>query len=248
MTSPPEPPPPTQRVAAILVAAGDSTRLGLIEGKRKPFAQLAGRTLIERACAAFAACEGVTEIVIVAQPEDHATLRELAQASPAFEKLTKIVEGGRTRTDSVRAGVEAASADIDLVAIHDAARPLVTPEIIEAAIDLAAREGSALVAVPANDTTKLVDERGRSKQTLDRSTLWLAQTPQLFRRAAFLKLLERAASDDFTPTDDAALHEHYSGPVPISPCDASNMKITHATDLELAAALLRVRAEEAHSS
>ena len=141
----------------------------------------------------------------------------------------------------MRAGVAAASASSELVAIHDAARPLIAPEVITASLELAGREGAALVAVPANDTTKRVDAEGRAAETLDRSMLWLAQTPQVFRRTEFLELLERAAAEGFTPTDDAALHERYAGPVPISPGDATNLKITRPTDLEIAAALLRAR-------
>lgn len=227
--------------SAVLVAAGSSTRLGLTGGLRKPFVVLAGRTVLEHAAAAFDACPAVRELVIVAREEDHPFLRELARSSPALAKLGALIEGGATRTDSVRAGVQAASAESELVAIHDAARPLISPQTLNAALELAGREGAALVAVPANDTTKRVDAEGRAVETLDRSKLWLAQTPQVFRRAAFLELLARAASEGFSPTDDAALHERYVGPVPISPGDSTNLKITRPTDLEIAAALLRAR-------
>ena len=238
-----DPTPPERRTAAVLVAAGSSTRLGLVAGARKPLVQIEGQTVLEHAAAAFDACEDVTELVVVAQSEDHEAVRALAQSSPALAKLRAIVAGGATRTDSVRAGVRAASEEVALVAIHDAARPLISPRVVAAAIGLAAREGAALVAVPSNDTTKRVDEEGRAVETLDRSTLWLAQTPQVFRRLEFLDLLERAEAEGITPTDDSALYERFVGPVPITPGDASNLKITRPADLELAAALMKAREE-----
>ena len=240
-----QPVPPSHRAAAVLVAAGSSTRLGLVAGVRKPLVRIEGQTVLEHAAAAFDACDAIEELIVVAQAEDHEAIRALAQDSPALAKLRGVVEGGATRTDSVRAGVRAVSEGVALVAIHDAARPLVTPQIVAASIELAAREGAALVAVPSNDTTKRVDERGRAVETLDRSTLWLAQTPQVFGRDELLSLLDRAEAEGVAPTDDSALYERYVGPVPITPGDASNLKITHLADLELAAALLRARAEGA---
>jgi 2-C-methyl-D-erythritol 4-phosphate cytidylyltransferase len=240
-----QPAPPERQTAAVLVAAGSSTRLGLVAGVRKPLVQIEGQTVLEHAAAAFDACKDVIELIVVAQEEDHAAIWALAQDSPALAKLSAVVAGGATRTDSVRAGVRAASEGAALVAVHDAARPLVSPRVVAASIALAAREGAALVAVPSNDTTKRVDERGWAVETLERSTLWLAQTPQVFRRGELLELLDRAEAEGFTPTDDSALYERFVGPVPITPGDASNLKITRVADLELAAALLRAREEGA---
>jgi 2-C-methyl-D-erythritol 4-phosphate cytidylyltransferase len=232
---------PDTRTCAIIVAAGDSERLGLVQGLRKPLLEIEGKSLLEHAAASFDACRAVTRLVIVAQARDHDAISKLAQVKGAFAKLTRLVEGGATRSDSVRAGVAAAGTEIRLVAIHDAARPLVTPKIITAAIDLAAREGAALVALPVTDTIKRADPEGRSAKTLERAGLWSAQTPQVFVRQQFQELLERAAADGFTPTDDAALFEHYCGPVPISPGDPSNLKITCPADLDLATALFARR-------
>ncbi len=241
--TPADPSPPERRTAAVLVAAGSSTRLGLVAGVRKPLVRIEGQTVLEHAAAAFDACEDVAELVIVAQSEDHEAIRALAQGSPALAKLSAIVPGGATRTDSVRAGVRAASEEVALVAIHDAARPLISPRVVAAAIGLAAREGAALVAVPSNDTTKRVDESGGGVPPPPPSTLWLAQTPQVFRRLEFLELLERAEAEGITPTDDSALYERFVGPVPIAAGDASNLKITRPADLELAAALMKAREE-----
>lgn len=230
------------RAAAVLVAAGRSTRMQLPEGVRKPLLRLEGRTVLEHAAAAFAACPAVRELVVVCLPEDEAAVRELAARSPALERLTAVVPGGAERTDSVLAGVRATGEGAELVAVHDAARPLVRPEVVAAALALAAREGAAVVAVPVSDTIKHSVDGVHADRTLDRSTLWAAQTPQVFRRATLLELLEHAAREGRRSTDDAALWELGVGPVPLVRGDSTNLKITTPTDLEVAAAILRARA------
>jgi 2-C-methyl-D-erythritol 4-phosphate cytidylyltransferase len=167
--------------AAVLLAAGRSTRMGGTE--RKPFLELAGRTVLEHAAAAFDRCASVRAIVVVAQEEDLGRVRELARRSPALRKVVAVVAGGAERTDSVTRGVDAAPADCELVAIHDAARVLVRTETIERCLRAAHEGGAALVAVPSSDTVKESEDGRRSARTLDRSRLWLAQTPQAFRAA-----------------------------------------------------------------
>jgi len=230
--------------AAILVAAGDSTRMGLIAGRRKPLADLEGLTVIEHVCRAFAAARGVEEIVIVAHRDDLDALAALVESSQHTTIVSAVVAGGATRTDSVGRGVEASSADVELVAIHDGARPLIQSATIERALVTAGEHGAALVAVPATDTIKRSLDGMSVAQTLERSALWFAQTPQVFRRAAFLELLQRASKDGLAPTDDAALHEHYIGPVALVPGDATNLKLTTPTDLEIARAILRARSAQ----
>lgn len=239
MTTAPEPEP---RAAAVLVAAGSSTRMQLPGGERKPFVLLEGRAVIEHAAAAFDACPGVRELVVVCREEDASALRALAAASPAFRKLTRIVPGGAERTDSVLAGVRAASDSVDLVAVHDAARPLIRTATIAAALATAARTGAALVAAPVGDTIKHSADGEHADRTLDRATLWAAQTPQVFDRKRLLALLERAATEGFKPTDDAALWERYVEPIALVRGESTNLKLTTQTDLEVAAAILRARA------
>jgi 2-C-methyl-D-erythritol 4-phosphate cytidylyltransferase len=233
--------PPIPRAAAVVVAAGSSTRMQLEPGAGKPFLELAGRTVLEHACAALVACGRVHELVIVAREEELSRVRELARRSDAFGKLRAVVPGGPLRTDSVRAGVGAVGEDCELVAIHDAARPLVRTELVERALECAAREGAALIAVPVTDTLKRCEQTGLATETVDRRGLWAAQTPQVFRRAEFLALLERASAESFTPTDDAALYEHFVGPLHLVLGDPTNFKLTTPADLELAEALLRAR-------
>jgi len=237
-------PPALPRTTAILVAAGQSQRLQSQDGARKPYALLEGRTVLEHVCEAFARVEAVAEIVIVGHRDDLARLGRLAASSPALRKVRRIVAGGELRSDSVAAGVDAASPESLLVAIHDAARPLVRPETIERALAVAAEHGSALVAVPMTDTVKTSSDGLHSEGTLDRSVLWCAQTPQVFRRAEFRELLERARRENLRATDDCAVWEKYQGPVPIVRGESSNFKLTSAEDLELAAAILRARRME----
>lgn len=241
MTQPSHPGP---RAAAVLVAAGGSTRMQLPEGVRKPFLELAGRTVLEHAAAAFDACPAVTELVVVCRPEDEEAVRALAARSPVLRRLVAVVPGGAERADSVLAGVRATGEAVELVAVHDAARPLVRPETVSAALEVAFREGAALVAVPVGDTIKHSVDGLRADRTLERSTLWAAQTPQVFRRGRLLELLERARQEGWQPTDDAALWERGVGPVPLVRGESTNLKLTTPTDLEVAAAILRARADE----
>jgi len=230
----------------VLVAAGDSLRMG--SEARKPLLSLCGRTLIEHTAEAFDRSPSVVEIVIVGHPADVETYaqmaRDAARRHPAFLKVRAVVPGGRRRTQSVRLGTRSVSPDIDVVLVHDAARPLIQPEVIELAARTAMREGAAVVAVPVSDTLKTSASGTHAERTLDRSVLWAAQTPQAFRRAVLVELLARAAADEFEPTDDCALHERYLGPVPIVTGDPRNLKITTPSDLMIAEALLAARAKE----
>jgi 2-C-methyl-D-erythritol 4-phosphate cytidylyltransferase len=231
---------------AIVVAAGNSTRMGRGAGDsaRKPLLEIGGRTLLEHACAAFDAVPSVREIVVVAHPDDVARVRGLGSHSGALAKVRAVVAGGAQRTDSVRAGVDAASREFEIVLVHDAARPLVSPAVIERAIEVAARDGAALVAIPVRDTLKNAPDGARAMSTVDRSTLWAAQTPQAFRGAVLRDLLARAAAESWVPTDDAALYERYVGPITLVPGEATNLKITTPEDLVLASAILAQRVKE----
>lgn len=232
---------PTQDTAVVLVAAGASTRMGAGSGVRKPFLVLDGRTVLEHAARAFDVLERVREIVLVGHPDDLERLEALARTSTSLRKVRRVVAGGELRVDSVRAGVGALDDESELVAVHDAARPLVPSTIVARALATAAERGAALVATPVVDTIKTSSDGLVAESTLDRSVLWAAQTPQVFRLATLRALLERARREAFRPTDDAALHERYVGPVPIVACDATNLKITTPEDLLLAASLLRSR-------
>ncbi|MBL8857710.1 MAG: 2-C-methyl-D-erythritol 4-phosphate cytidylyltransferase [Planctomycetes bacterium] len=228
--------------SAVLLAAGLSTRMGGdARSVRKPFLALEGLTLIEHACAAFDRSTAVREIILVGHPDDRSRLAQMVESCAPLKKVRVIVDGGELRTDSVRAGVEACDPRLRLVAIHDVARALIETAMIDRAIQRAGVRGAALVAIPMSDTVKTSADGEHTEATLDRSVLWCAQTPQVFQIARFKSLLEQARAENFRPTDDAALHERYEGPVPIVPGSPHNLKVTTPEDLVVAAAILRAR-------
>ncbi len=230
----------------MLVAAGGSTRMGA--GRpRKPLLELEGRSVLERSAEVFARSPAIDALVIVAHAEDLERVRRLGAEGAAQGKPWIVVAGGAERSDSVRAGVLAAGEGIELVAIHDAARPLVSAALVARAVATAAEHGAALVAVRASDSIHRAPDGRAALEALDRAALWCAQTPQVFRRARFLELLERAQAAGWSPTDDAALWERYVGPVPLVEGERTNLKLTTPEDLVVAAALLRAWAGEAHT-
>lgn len=237
------------RAAVVIVAAGSSTRMQrTADGVRKPQMLLEGVPILERTCAVFDAIPDVHEVILVAHPDDVATYEQWTLDKPALDKVRAIVPGGKQRADSVRAGVFWCGFDVQVIAVHDAARPLVRPETVQQALRTAQREGAALVAVPVTDTLKEADvsrETGaRAVRTVDRRKLWSAQTPQVFDAMALRELVKDAAEEGFAPTDDSALWERAHGPVPLVRGESTNLKITTPTDLEIAAAILRMRAQE----
>jgi len=213
------------RAAAILVAAGRGERLG--GHTPKALVPLAGRTLIARAAEALLACPAVEAVqpvlpAGVALPDDAGSLGLLEPAP-----------GGARRQDSVRAGLEALPAHYDLVAVHDAARPLVRPEAVARVLAAAEARGAALLAVRVADTLKRV-RGGRVVETPPREELWAAQTPQAFHRELLREALAKAESAGRTGTDCAALVEALGAEVAVVEGDRDNRKITHPEDLAAA--------------
>ena len=218
----------------IIVAAGRSERMGSLD---KMFAPLAGRPLLAWTLAAFKKCDAIDGIVVVASTDSVSRVRGLV-AEWRFDKVTAVVTGGATRQQSVRAGIEAAS-DAAIVAVHDGARPLVTPEIIARGVALARETGAALCAVPARDTVKDVEgDPPVVAATPDRARAWLAQTPQVFDRQLLLDAHARAEAD---ATDDSALVEAMGHRVRVYEGDYANIQLTPPEDLIVAEALLRAR-------
>jgi len=181
----------------------------------------------------------VREVVVVSGDHTDTAIRELLDAGP-WHRPTRIVKGGSKRHDSVMAGVRAVSGELDLVLIHDAARPLVTADLFESCARAARTLGAAIVAVPVSDTIKRVID-GEVVETIPRDELWSAQTPQGFRRDLLLDASRRAASRDVDFTDEASLLEHLGYTVKVVPGTPSNIKVTHTVDLDVADALLRRR-------
>ena len=217
--------------------------MGDAPGGSKLLIELGGQTVLSRSLRAFEDTPQIDEIILVAREEHIERFRELAEAA-GVTKLCKVVAGGETRSESVSAGVASTSADCSWVAVHDAARPLIAPDLITRALECAAREGAALVAVPANDTLKESSDGKRAERTIDRERVWIAQTPQVFPRLELLELLEETGDDAGAPTDESALWEERRGPVAIVPGAASNAKLTTPEDVALAEAWLAVSNQE----
>jgi 2-C-methyl-D-erythritol 4-phosphate cytidylyltransferase/2-C-methyl-D-erythritol 2,4-cyclodiphosphate synthase len=218
--------PKPKRTAAILVAAGRGLRAG--SGGPKQYRVIGGQTVIFRAMEPFSNHPDIFVVQPVLNPDDAAIFKQavagLRHQPPA--------NGGATRQASVHAGLEAlASHRPDVVLIHDAARPFVTPELISRAIDAASLTGAAIPAIPVTDTVKRIDESGNVEATPDRARLRIAQTPQAFRFDVILDAHRRAARDgrsDFT--DDAALAEWAGLTVATFEGDPANMKLTTPED------------------
>ena len=211
-------------VTAIIVAAGASRRMGF---DKLSYRLPDGRTVLETSCALFAAHPAVDELVLVAGG-NRPRCEAIAAACP---KPCTVVQGGATRADSVRSGLAAAKGQ--LVAIHDAARPFASAEIITAALQAAAESGAAAPAVPVKDTIKIADQDGKVVATPDRAMLYAVQTPQCFDRALYLQALE-AVSDEKASlvTDDCSLFELAGLPVTLTAGDYANLKITTKEDLQ----------------
>jgi 2-C-methyl-D-erythritol 4-phosphate cytidylyltransferase len=222
--------------AAIVVAAGRGSRLGA--GRPKAFVALAGRPMVAWSLDAIAAA-GVPRAVVAVPPGHGAAAEEaLADAAAAFPLGFALVEGGATRSASVRNAL-AAAPEATIAVVHDAARPLVTRELVERC--LAALEpgiDGAIAAVPMTDTVKEAAPDGRVMRTLDRSALWAIQTPQVFKADVLRAALERDAAALAAATDDAALVEDAGGVVTVVESFPENLKVTRASDLRIAEALL----------
>ena len=228
------------RTWAVIVGAGSGERLGLVGGRRKALAPLGGEPLFVRGLRAFAAAAGVERSVLAVHPADLAAAREAAFSLEKALRPAAVVAGGARRQDSVANALEAVPGEVDLVLVHDAARPFVRPETISAVAAAAAETGAAIAAVPESETVKEV-AAGRVRATVPREALWRARTPQGVRRALLYELLSRALVDGLEVTDEAALLEHYGHAVAVVRDSDENFKITTPGDLALAEALLASR-------
>lgn len=223
----------TDRIGAIVVAAGESSRMG---GLDKVFAPLLGRPLVAHALDALAAVPGVTDAVLVLSAGALDRGRQLLVDGP-WPATWRVCEGGPRRQDSVRRGLEAMG-DVDWIVVHDAARPCAEAGLVAAVLDAARETGAAAAAVPVTDTIKVVDAGGTVVETPDRARLWAFQTPQAFRRDLLTRAHARNGAD---ATDDAALVERLGHPVRVAPGATSNLKVTTPADLVLVEAILRRR-------
>ncbi len=220
------------KVDAVIVAAGSSTRFGTED---KLFADLCGRPLVAWSLAAYAAANHVERITLVCTPENIERMHALGQRW-APERFASAVAGGLRRRDSVEAGLHVSTSRY--VAIHDGARPLATPDLIDRCIEVAQNGDGAIVATPVTDTIKLVSGTMITGHP-DRSLLWAAQTPQVVLRQAWLTAASMGDNDE---TDDAAMLSRLGLECAVVEGDPQNIKVTRLLDLEIARLILQSRA------
>ncbi len=222
-------------VAVILAAAGKSSRFA-DKHRKKPFVELSGKAIWLRAIEPFMDLQDVKQLIVVVDPEDLEWFKEKYRPNLAFMNID-VVAGGAERADSVGNALQQLKSEIDFVAIHDAARPLLVKQWVEDIFQVAFQSGAAIPASRIVSTVKK-GMNGVITETVPRENLWAAQTPQVFKR----DLLEQAYQNRglFQPTDEAQLIEKIGHVVSIVECSPLNLKITTQDDLRMAQALLQV--------
>jgi len=222
------------QVAAIIVAAGSGSRLG--SPLPKAFVGVAGRTMLSYSLRTLTAVPNLIEVIVTVPAGMEAAARaEATQIDPQWPVI--LTAGGAERQDSVRIALALASAEADLVIVHDAARPFAPAALFQRCIERAAEAGSAIAAIPLADTLKRVDQGGLITATAPRAGLWQAQTPQVFARKLLIEAHDQAYRRGTKATDDADLVEQTGHAVAVVEGSPMNLKITIPDDLTLAEAL-----------
>lgn len=222
---------PLQYCGTVIVAAGNASRMGGID---KVMAPLGGEPMIVRTVRAFQQCDAIGEIVVVTRED---LLTRIMGLCKEFPKVRAVVTGGSDRCASVRAGLNALSGKVRLVAVQDGARPLITWQVIDRAVRAANTYGAAAPAIPVKDTIKVV-KGGIVAATPDRSKLQAVQTPQVFDIAILKAALAKAVKDNVPITDDCSAVENMGMSVKMVEGDERNIKVTTPMDLKIAELLL----------
>jgi len=223
-------------LSAIIVAAGSSERMGF----DKLFALVSGKPIIAHTIAAFERTACVDEIILVGRAD---SLGELGKLIGKPTKVKQIVAGGAERSDSVHAGLEHVDPKSDFIAVHDAARPMITPEKIERVLEVARTSGGAAsLAEPINDTLKRADVDLAVKESVDRNGIYAMQTPQVFARKILEDAYDLVAKKKIAVTDEVSAVELLGRKIVLVPNHDFNFKITYPRDLPLAEFVLRQRA------
>lgn len=226
------------KFAVILPAAGKSTRFH--DKERKPFATLDGRAVWLRSAELFITRDDVCQTIIVVAQADQEVFKRRYGANLAFMDV-QIADGGGERFESVANALALLKPEAEFVAIHDAVRPCLTEPLIDVVFAQAVKTGAALLAIPVTDTVKQVDNKQQIQSTMPRQGLWLAQTPQVFRRDWLTAAYTDRAKLGMDITDDAQLLEAAGHPVHVVEGSSQNIKITKKGDLFLAEAILKAR-------
>lgn len=227
------------KFAVILLAAGKSSRFK--DKEKKVFADLDGRAVWLRSLEIFSVREDVVQILITVAPEDRELFDRRYRANVAFLSHAKVVPGGAERYDSVQKALAHCSPEAEFVAVHDAARPCLTREMVDAVFDKAVETGAAVLGAPMSDSLKRATKDGMIAETVPRAGLWTVQTPQVFTRQLLLDAYAQRDAAQGAITDDAQLVEAIGGKVALVESDATNIKVTTKRDIALAAAILKSR-------
>jgi len=224
------------KVTAVIPAAGEGKRMN----SKKQFLELNGRPVLDITVSVFDECQSIDDIIVVVAKEDIRLTKDLLKER---KKVKSIVVGGAERQDSVYNGIEAIKpeSEDDIVVIHDAARPLITKEIISSVVIEAKTSKAVVVGVPSKDTVKTVSPENIIMETLDRASIWLVQTPQAFHYSVIKQAYERAQRIKYKATDDSKLVERMGISVKMVMGSYENIKITTKEDLAIAEAMLKGR-------
>lgn len=226
------------KFAVIVAAAGRSERFGGDE--KKTYAKLDGRPVFLRSLEHFVTRPDVAQLILAVAPEDLAMVRSSYGPNLAFMNV-KVVSGGDRRSDTVREALAVLAPEADYVAIHDAARPCVTAEMIDSVFAEARKAGAAILAAPVVGTLKRVSGARVVEETVPREQIYEAQTPQVFSRSVLVAAYADPRATSVETTDDAQVVELRGHPVSVVPSDSTNLKITTRGDLTLAGAILKAR-------
>ncbi len=214
--------------SAILLAAGSSRRLGF----DKILTPLAGRPAFRHAFDVIASCPEIGEIIIVTREDLVASFHVHLEGNPS-ETPVQVVAGGKERQDSVYAGLQAADHKFKMALIHDAARPLITPELVTEVLQVARETGAAICGRPCSDTLKRTRDQKTTTETPDRSEFWQVETPQVFDRSRIQEAYREVIETGAAITDDASALEHAGGVVSLVESKGLNLKITRQADWEV---------------
>ena len=224
------------RTLAIILAGGTGKRMGTSTNKQ--FLLLDNKPIIARTLQIFEECRQVDGIYLVVNHRDLSLIQEEVLEPYKFNKIMKLVIGGRLRQDSVRNGLEAIEPPCDVVLIHDGARPFVSPAFIDKSISLMEMFDAIIPALPVRDTIKAVSKEGFVTKTLERDSLWAVQTPQTFKYESVLKAYREGGSKKLYGYDDATFLEHIGKRVKVIEGSPYNIKITTPEDLHIAKGML----------
>ncbi|MBR3639937.1 MAG: 2-C-methyl-D-erythritol 4-phosphate cytidylyltransferase [Clostridia bacterium] len=227
---------------AIILAAGSSERFSGGAGEKKQFCPVLGVPAVLRSALAFEECSDVKQIIVVTGEDDVEKMKSLLEGK--ITKLSAVTAGGATRLDSAESGLKLVDPSTKYIAVHDAARCLVTADIIKNVIAEAVRSGAAAAAVPASDTVKLTNGSRTVAETLDRDRIWLAATPQIFSANLYRAAIYTAIRDGVSVADDCAAAERIGAKVKLVDCGRENIKITYPVDKAIAEAILERRSVE----